>query len=150
MRAIHRSQKPTAGNEDFLTPLIARPNVPTPPQVILKPANSTPLTALALAVLAARAGVPNGVLNVLTGDSKEISAPIAARVPLEPPFLELLPLLVTAVNPFNRYQPRGRACGQLGPLRGPAPAKVALVQTRPFGDAHKREAPGSHSVLAAA
>jgi acyl-CoA reductase-like NAD-dependent aldehyde dehydrogenase len=44
-----------------------------PAQVILKPAESTPLTAFALAELARRAGVPSGVLNVLTGDSKVIS-----------------------------------------------------------------------------
>ena len=43
--------------------------------MILKPANQTPLTALALAELAIRAGVPEGVLSVLTGDSKQISAP---------------------------------------------------------------------------
>src|SRR5213078_5323840 len=35
--------------------------------VVLKPANETPLTALALAVLAERAGVPKGVFNVITG-----------------------------------------------------------------------------------
>ncbi len=34
---------------------------------VLKPAPETPLTALALAVLAERAGVPAGVLNVVTG-----------------------------------------------------------------------------------
>jgi Aldehyde dehydrogenase family len=47
-------------------------------QVILKPAESTPLTAFALAELARRAGVPAGVLNVLTGDSKKISEPSQA------------------------------------------------------------------------
>jgi aldehyde dehydrogenase (NAD+) len=36
--------------------------------VILKPAEFTPLTALAFAELAAEAGLPPGVLNVLTGD----------------------------------------------------------------------------------
>ncbi|GAA4133725.1 NAD-dependent succinate-semialdehyde dehydrogenase [Aminobacter aganoensis] len=35
--------------------------------VVLKPAGETPLTALALAGLAHRAGVPAGVLNVITG-----------------------------------------------------------------------------------
>jgi len=35
--------------------------------VVLKPAEQTPLSALALAVLAERAGVPAGVLNVVTG-----------------------------------------------------------------------------------
>lgn len=44
--------------------------------VILKPANSTPLTAFALAELASRAGVPAGVLNVLSGDSKEITGAV--------------------------------------------------------------------------
>jgi succinate-semialdehyde dehydrogenase / glutarate-semialdehyde dehydrogenase len=37
--------------------------------VIIKPAELTPLTALAAAELALRAGVPAGVLNVLTADS---------------------------------------------------------------------------------
>jgi succinate-semialdehyde dehydrogenase/glutarate-semialdehyde dehydrogenase len=41
--------------------------------LILKPADSTPLTAFALAELARRAGLPGGVLNVLTGDSKVIT-----------------------------------------------------------------------------
>ena len=37
--------------------------------VIIKPAEQTPLTALAVAELAQRAGIPPGVLNVLTADS---------------------------------------------------------------------------------
>ncbi|WP_397407065.1 NAD-dependent succinate-semialdehyde dehydrogenase [Polaromonas sp.] len=37
--------------------------------VVIKPAELTPLTALAAAELAVRAGVPAGVLNVLTADS---------------------------------------------------------------------------------
>lgn len=41
-------------------------------QVILKPAESTPLTALALAELGHRAGIPNGVLNIIQGDAKAI------------------------------------------------------------------------------
>src|SRR5690606_31811270 len=40
--------------------------------IIVKPAQQTPLTALALAELAQRAGIPGGVLQVLTGDSKTI------------------------------------------------------------------------------
>ncbi len=39
---------------------------------VVKPAPETPLTALALAVLAERAGIPPGVLNVLTGDAPAI------------------------------------------------------------------------------
>jgi len=38
--------------------------------VIIKPAELTPLTALAAAELAVRAGIPAGVLNVLTADSQ--------------------------------------------------------------------------------
>jgi succinate-semialdehyde dehydrogenase / glutarate-semialdehyde dehydrogenase len=37
--------------------------------MVLKPAEQTPLSALALAVLAERAGVPKGVLNVVTGNA---------------------------------------------------------------------------------
>ncbi|HEU0204149.1 MAG TPA: NAD-dependent succinate-semialdehyde dehydrogenase [Burkholderiaceae bacterium] len=37
--------------------------------VVLKPAEQTPLSALAVAELARRAGLPSGVLNVVTGDS---------------------------------------------------------------------------------
>lgn len=36
---------------------------------VVKPAEQTPLTALALAVLAARAGIPAGVFNVVVGDA---------------------------------------------------------------------------------
>jgi len=42
--------------------------------VVVKPAGQTPLTALALAELAHRAGIPAGVLNVITGNSKAIGA----------------------------------------------------------------------------
>src|SRR3974390_3315744 len=40
--------------------------------VVLKPANETPLSALALVALAEKAGVPKGVFNVLTGNSSAI------------------------------------------------------------------------------
>lgn len=39
---------------------------------IVKPAPETPFTALAIAVLAEKAGVPPGVLNVITGDAQAI------------------------------------------------------------------------------
>jgi succinate-semialdehyde dehydrogenase / glutarate-semialdehyde dehydrogenase len=41
---------------------------------VVKPATETPLTALALAVLAERAGIPAGVLNLITGKGSEIGA----------------------------------------------------------------------------
>lgn len=39
---------------------------------VVKPAPETPLTALALGVLAERAGFPKGVINILTGDAQAI------------------------------------------------------------------------------
>ncbi len=47
--------------------------------VVVKPAESTPLTALALAVLAEEAGFPAGVFNVLTGRPAEIGAELCAN-----------------------------------------------------------------------
>jgi succinate-semialdehyde dehydrogenase/glutarate-semialdehyde dehydrogenase len=46
--------------------------------VVAKPAEATPLSALALAVLAERAGFPAGVFNVITGDAAS-----AAQIGLE-------------------------------------------------------------------
>jgi succinate-semialdehyde dehydrogenase / glutarate-semialdehyde dehydrogenase len=40
--------------------------------VVIKPAEQTPLTAIKLAQLAEKAGIPKGVVNVVTGDAKEI------------------------------------------------------------------------------
>ena len=48
--------------------------------LIVKPASQTPLTALALAVLAERAGIPAGVFNVVTGDSAVVG-PVLTRSP---------------------------------------------------------------------
>jgi succinate-semialdehyde dehydrogenase / glutarate-semialdehyde dehydrogenase len=47
--------------------------------VVVKPAPETPLSALALAELAVRAGVPPGVLNVVTGDAKAIGGELTAN-----------------------------------------------------------------------
>ena len=46
--------------------------------VIVKPAEQTPFTALALAELAHRAGFPRGVFNVLTGDPVAIGGALTA------------------------------------------------------------------------
>jgi succinate-semialdehyde dehydrogenase/glutarate-semialdehyde dehydrogenase len=40
--------------------------------IVIKPASQTPFSALALAELAARAGIPAGVVNVVTGSAKAI------------------------------------------------------------------------------
>src|SRR5690349_13605822 len=47
--------------------------------VVIKPAGQTPYSALALAELAERAGIPKGVINILTGDSKAIGAELCAN-----------------------------------------------------------------------
>jgi len=47
--------------------------------IVLKPASKTPLSALALAVLAERAGVPPGVFSVVTGPAGEIGAEFCAN-----------------------------------------------------------------------
>lgn len=46
--------------------------------MIVRPADLTPLTALALAALAEQAGIPAGVLNVITGKSRVIGGEITA------------------------------------------------------------------------
>jgi len=47
--------------------------------VVIKPAEATPLSALALAVLAEQAGFPAGVLNVVTGKPAEIGGELCAN-----------------------------------------------------------------------
>jgi succinate-semialdehyde dehydrogenase / glutarate-semialdehyde dehydrogenase len=47
--------------------------------IIVKPAGQTPLSALAMAELAARAGVPPGVFNVITGSAREIGAELTGN-----------------------------------------------------------------------
>jgi succinate-semialdehyde dehydrogenase/glutarate-semialdehyde dehydrogenase len=47
--------------------------------VVLKPASQTPFSALALAELAERAGLPKGVFNVVTGSAAEIGAELTSN-----------------------------------------------------------------------
>ena len=47
--------------------------------IVVKPAMQTPLSALAMAELAARAGVPAGVLSVVTGDARAIGGELSAN-----------------------------------------------------------------------
>jgi succinate-semialdehyde dehydrogenase/glutarate-semialdehyde dehydrogenase len=47
--------------------------------ILLKPAESTPFSALALAELAQRAGIPPGVFNVILGNPSEIGKTFAAH-----------------------------------------------------------------------
>jgi succinate-semialdehyde dehydrogenase/glutarate-semialdehyde dehydrogenase len=47
--------------------------------MVLKPATATPFSALALAVLAERAGIPKGVFSVVTGSAKEIGGEMTSN-----------------------------------------------------------------------
>ncbi|WP_407675346.1 NADP-dependent succinate-semialdehyde dehydrogenase [Paraburkholderia sprentiae] len=47
--------------------------------IVVKPAEATPFSALALAVLGQRAGVPSGVFSVVTGDPKAIGAELTSN-----------------------------------------------------------------------
>ncbi|MBV8622695.1 MAG: NADP-dependent succinate-semialdehyde dehydrogenase [Herbaspirillum sp.] len=47
--------------------------------MVLKPAEATPFSALALAVLAERAGIPAGIFSVVTGAPKEIGAEMTSN-----------------------------------------------------------------------
>jgi succinate-semialdehyde dehydrogenase/glutarate-semialdehyde dehydrogenase len=62
---------------NFPTSMVARklaPALAAGCTVVLKPAPQTPLSALAMATLAAEAGLPDGVLRVVTGDAATIGA----------------------------------------------------------------------------
>ena len=47
--------------------------------VVIKPASETPYSAIALAVLAERAGMPKGIFNVVTGASREIGGELTSN-----------------------------------------------------------------------
>ena len=51
--------------------------------VVLKPASATPLTTIRLAELAAEAGLPAGVLNVVTGRGDIVGAALAAHLDVD-------------------------------------------------------------------
>jgi succinate-semialdehyde dehydrogenase / glutarate-semialdehyde dehydrogenase len=73
---------------NFPSSMVARkvaPAIAAGCAVVLKPAHQTPHSALALALLAQRAGVPDGVFNVVTGDPPPIgealcSSPTVAKL----------------------------------------------------------------------
>jgi succinate-semialdehyde dehydrogenase / glutarate-semialdehyde dehydrogenase len=47
--------------------------------MVIKPASQTPFSALALVELASRAGIPTGVLSIVTGSAKEIGAEMTSN-----------------------------------------------------------------------
>src|SRR5262245_22477830 len=61
-----------------ITPKVA-PALAVGCTVVVKPASETPLTALALAVLAEQAGIPKGVFNVITGKASVIGKELTSN-----------------------------------------------------------------------
>ena len=57
----------------------AAPAIASGCTVVLKPASQTPFSALALAELGERAGLPKGVFNVVTGSASEIGGELTAN-----------------------------------------------------------------------
>src|SRR5215210_3839841 len=57
-----------------LAPALAAGNT-----LILKPASATPITAVVLGEICREAGVPDGVVNILTGPGKEVGEALAAH-----------------------------------------------------------------------
>ncbi len=57
----------------------AGPALATGCTIVIKPASSTPYSALALCELAERAGIPAGVLNVVTGSSGQIGGELTSN-----------------------------------------------------------------------
>jgi succinate-semialdehyde dehydrogenase/glutarate-semialdehyde dehydrogenase len=47
--------------------------------IVIKPATATPLSALAMVVLAERAGIPPGVINVVCGSSRDIGGELTSN-----------------------------------------------------------------------
>jgi len=67
---------------NFPSSLIARKAAPALAAgctIVVKPASETPFSALALAELADRAGIPKGVFNVITGSAREIGAELTSN-----------------------------------------------------------------------
>ncbi len=87
--------------------------------VVLKPAEYTPLTALAFAELAHRAGLPKGVLNVLTGDGRTGAALVAHEGLDKVAFTGS-----TEVGRIIREQTAGRGVGLTLELGGKSPFLV--------------------------
>lgn len=59
------------------------PALATGCSVIVKPAEQTSLTALRVAALAAEAGLPAGVLNIVTGTGKEVGEPLGLHADID-------------------------------------------------------------------
>ena len=51
--------------------------------IVLKPAEQTPLSALRLGELMQEAGIPDGVVNIVTGFGKDAGAPLAAHADVD-------------------------------------------------------------------
>ena len=106
--------------------------------VVLKPAEQTPLTALRLAELIAEAGVPDGVVNVVTGFGETAGAALAAHNDVDKVAFtgstEVGKLIVAATNlrpgrghPGPGYISKAHAAGQEESPGGPHSGSTATT-----------------------
>ena len=92
--------------------------------MVVKPASATPFSALALAVLAERAGVPPGVLSVVTGAAAREAATAAGAVPDDD---EGGADLESRLGDANRYDPDVAVI-----IAGPTAAHWMVAKTLPW------------------
>ena len=92
--------------------------------IVLKPSELTPLTTLRFAELATRAGIPDGVFNVVTGTGADCGAHL-----LRHPQVDMVSF--TGSTRVGSYGPRGRGHhGQAGAPRARRQGAVRRVRRR--------------------
>lgn len=69
--------------------------------IVVKPHELSPLSALALAALAQEVGLPEGVLNIVTGDGPDVGVPLVAHADVP---------LITMTGSTLRVKNHGRRC----------------------------------------
>jgi succinate-semialdehyde dehydrogenase/glutarate-semialdehyde dehydrogenase len=90
--------------------------------VMVKPAEQTPLTALAVAELALRAGLPTGVLGVLSADRRGLALrSVRSGAPIAPGAAFVSFTGSTEVGRLLAAQSRRLAQASVAGARGPCP-----------------------------
>jgi len=79
LQARNFMRSPRANRWESLRRLFLGPALTTGNCVVLKPAEQTPLSALRLGELLLEAGLPEGVVNIVTGFGETAGAPLAAH-----------------------------------------------------------------------
>ena len=108
-----------------LAPALAAGNA-----VVLKPARTTPLTALALAACFVDAGLPEGVLSVLTGPGGELGDALVSDPRVRQGLLHRLDRHRRADHPAGRGEEAVPGAGRVLPGRVLPDADIELPQRR--------------------